>query len=91
MSVIQALGESVLGYGVTLYGSCSNSRKSKLDDILHNICRNLPYGTKLDELRTESKMRSLQLLSTERLYIYKILVKNYFNSTFKKPVKKQKV
>lgn len=90
MKVYQALGESVLRYGITIYGACSNYKKTKLDNILHNVSKNIAYRTRWSGVDPDLRMRSLLILSIERLYIYVVCLKHYYNDTFKVPLKKQR-
>lgn len=65
--------------------------KEKLDIILRNIAANIAYETKFSELETDLNMHSLRILSVDKLYIYTILVHNYYEYMCKQPLKKQRV
>lgn len=89
--VYNALGESILRYGISLYGMCSNYKKSKINKILYKIACNITYGTMYEKVEKDDKMNAARVLTIERLHCYEILVKHYFNSDFKIPLTKERI
>lgn len=81
--VFQALGESVLRYGITVYGTTTYSTKNIIDRIIRRTVKNISYGSKLQELRTEEQMSKLGILTLDQLFYNVALVKHYYTHNFR--------
>lgn len=73
--VYEALGGSLLRYGITVYGSCSSHRKQKLNKLIYKIATSIAYGSKYENLDKAEKLASLQILRIEELREFVVLIK----------------
>lgn len=88
--VYKALGESILRYGITIYGNCSKYKKDKLNKLLFRTAKNLAYGTKFQALETKDQLVSLDILTVEKLFNVTVAIKHYYSNEYKVERKKQK-
>lgn len=85
------MGESILRYGIMVYGSCSHSRAKQIDKVLHRLSANILYGTNCDDLYTISKMRAAEVTSLHNLFMQVVVIRNYFSCKFKQLESKPRV
>lgn len=90
-TVFKAMGESILQYGITVYGSCSHSRAKQIDKVLHRLSANILYGTNCDDLDTISNMRAAEVTSLHNLFMQVVVIRNYFSCKFKQLESKPRV
>lgn len=88
--VYKSLGESVVRYGLTIYGHASQYRLNILNRILKRISRSISYGTLLQGGDIDLIMQQLEMLSVDKQFAFDALCKHYFSNTFKVDNKKQR-
>lgn len=88
-TVFMALGESILRYGITVFGQCAGNKKLGIDRVLKQIASNVAYGTRYDNLVIDMKMNELNIMSFSKLYEYVILTRHYYDKSSKIEVKKR--
>lgn len=84
------LGESVLRYGITIYGGCSNSTKHIINRTLRRIVYNIVYGTKANDSEIAKNMADYNILTVNQLFHYVVLVQRYFSPDYKKERKEKR-
>ncbi|CAN8007331.1 unnamed protein product [Ixodes pacificus] len=84
-----ALGESILRYGITVFGQCAGNKKLGIDRLLKGIASNVAYGTRYDNLVIDMKINELNIMSFSKLYEYVILTRHYYDKSLKIEVKKR--
>lgn len=88
--VFKALGQSILRYGISVYGSCTQTRIHRIEKLLDRISSNILYGTDLETLNKGVKTYIAGVDSFVDLYNQVVLLRN-FCTRHKKVVKKPKV
>lgn len=84
-NVYRALGESILRYGLTVYGSCSAGRIKGINKVIIRILNNIAYGSQYDTLESQKKFEALGILPFEKLFQFVTITKHYYaNNDFKK-------
>lgn len=81
--VYKGLGESILRYGITIYGTASLYKLNILSRILYRIASNLAYGTSCHDKAVIASMEHFEMLPVHKQFIFDILRKNFFHSVFK--------
>lgn len=89
--VFKALGQSILRYGISVYGSCTQTRIHRIEKLLDRISSNILYGTDLETLNKGVKTYIAGVDSFVDLYNQVVLLRNFFCTRYKKVVKKPKV
>lgn len=85
-----ALGESILRYGILIYGSSSNNRLRTVDKLIYRIVNNIAYGTQFQHLDLINKLEAFNIMPLNTLFRYIAIITNYFSRTeYKHPVKKR--
>lgn len=89
-NIYRALGESVLRYGILVYGSCSNNRLQTVNKLIFRIVNNISYGTQFQQLDLLHKLEQFNILPLHILFKYIVITTHYFSRTeFKQPVRKR--
>lgn len=81
--VYKCLGESIIKYGLTVYGFASPYKLNVINRILNKIAVNLAYGTRYHDYDLQSIMYSFDMLSVHQQCIFDVIMKNYFDDSFK--------
>ena len=85
MTMYNALVESSLRYGVTLWGLTSNVYKKELVTVQNNIIKIIHNSSTLNKnMEIKCIYKSLGILPLDALVNYIIIVDNYFKDTHKK-------
>lgn len=79
----KALGETVLRYGITIYGLASPYRLSVLNRIIQKITHNITYGTNSRAVGHSELMAEHGIFDIKQLFLSVVLTKHYFDETFK--------
>lgn len=81
--VYKSLGESIIRYGITIYGFASSSRLKIINRILKKIAYSLSYGTVSQGDDVSLSMCQSDMLFVEQQVLFDIMCKNYFSPIFK--------
>lgn len=74
--VYEALGESVLQYGITVYSTCSKYKQQMIGEMLYKMLNNMAYGYTTETMFPNDKKSSLNILSLQNhLLKYEILIR----------------
>jgi hypothetical protein len=87
-----ALVESIIRYGITVWGKNSKSHKRKLYSIQNRIVKLVGFNTNADKKmhgkfiadHTQNMYNFLKILPIEKLLIYILVLDNYFTNKYKK-------
>lgn len=82
-TIFKALGESVMRYGISVYGSCAPTTKEIINRTLRRIARNIAYGTNFQTLETIEKMQALDIPTVEQLFRSLVLITHYYSDKYK--------
>lgn len=85
--VFQSLGESILRYGLTIYG-LDLTNLNVLNSILKRIAQSIICGTYFHNADPSVSMDLVDMLPVKNQFIFDILCNNYFPSEFK-PINKK--
>lgn len=88
LTVYKALAESLLSYGITLYGTCSENKKQEINRVIRKIVKSITYGTALDSVGTKEKYQALGILPMKELFKCVVLKNHYFTKEFRVAVRK---
>lgn len=83
-TILESLGYSVLRYGITLFGFCSETRKHKINSILKSCVKSVLYG-QADFDNIEDVFVLCQLPRFENLLKYTVVLKRFWSPVFKIP------
>ena len=78
-----ALVYSVLRYGITVFGQCTDLLESKVNSLLKGILRSIAYGTSLQT--SDNLFYDLSLPSFRALFLQTVILRHYWDNTFKTP------
>lgn len=81
--VYLSLGESVIRYGITIYGTCPKYKEQKIDSIINRCVSNIVYGSKHELKETKERKNAVELLSFENVFKFVVLTSHYFSKEFK--------
>lgn len=76
--VFKALGQSVLRYGISVFGSCSQTKVDRVDKLLHRIAASILYGTAHDCSDRDARINIAGVESFSDLFVQVILLRNIF-------------
>ena len=82
--IYKALCESIIGYGITIYGCTYTSYMLKIESLQYNIMKLIvPYNRNNFQLVRFSSSEKLGILTARDLYRYKVILKHYYSSRYK--------
>uniref|UniRef100_A0A147BK93 Putative tick transposon n=1 Tax=Ixodes ricinus TaxID=34613 RepID=A0A147BK93_IXORI len=81
--LVHALVYSVLRYGVTLFGQCTDLLESKVNSLLKGILRSMAYGSSAQT--SDNIFDDLNLPSFRALFMHTVVLRHYRDDTFKVP------
>lgn len=79
--IYRSLVESIMSYGITVWGSASECYLDKLTSTQNRIVRNLDPGNNVENI-----YKTLGILEVKKLFILRLLLNNYFNRSLLSPV-----
>lgn len=81
--LVHALVYSILRYGITVFGQCTDQLASKVNTLLRGILRSVAYGSSLQQ--SDSLFNDLSLPTFRALFWQTVITRHYWDSTFKTP------
>lgn len=79
--IVHALGYSVLRYGITVFGFCSDRWRCRVDRIIKNILINVAYNSQT--VTAANIFRELGLPNFHSLLVETVVIKHFWTSAFK--------
>lgn len=79
ITIYKALVESVLRYGITLYGTCSEHKRQTINKLI----KRLSYGTVLHTASAKEKYSKLGILKVREMFRFSVVLRHYFASDFR--------
>lgn len=79
----KSLGESILRYGITIYGWASKEKLSILNNIICKTARNVAYGSTCTTVATEDILSSHSMMTVQKLLVATLLTKHFFSHEYK--------
>lgn len=74
----KSLGESILRYGITIYGWASKEKLNILNTIIRKIARNVVYGSTCSTAAIGDILCSHSMMSVQKLLVATLLTKHFF-------------
>uniref|UniRef100_A0A6B0V3M4 Putative tick transposon n=1 Tax=Ixodes ricinus TaxID=34613 RepID=A0A6B0V3M4_IXORI len=81
--IVHALVYSVIRYGITLFGQCTNLLETKVNSLLKGILRSVAYGSNIQT--SDNIFDDLSLPSFRALFMHTVILRHYWDNTFKVP------
>lgn len=82
-SIAHALGYSILRYGITLFGNCSELWQTKIDRILRALLKSVGYH--LDFSSGVNVFESLRMPNFSSLFVQSVVLRHFWSNDFKAP------
>lgn len=82
MFVSKALGESIIRFDLTIYGSASPCELNTINSILNGIATHLVYGTQHHGKTSDHTADHIQMLDVRRQFIFDVILKTLFSDQF---------
>lgn len=81
--LVHGLVYSLLRYGITLFGQCTNRLDSMVNSLLRGILRSVAYGSSLQ--LSDNLFNDLSLPTFRALFWQTVIIRHYWDNTFKTP------